>query len=445
MAKNAISVGASQNFPETTAGANLPVKGLDVLASFSSQGPTPDGRIKPDVVAPGQRITSAALGACNNVTREGTSYAAAVVAGAAALVRQYFADSYFPTGQSDPSLAFYTNPSAALVKAMLIHSAQPLLTGVTPSGTYESLSGQLPSGAQGYGRIQLDRVLYVNTPSFTSDYNLWMYEFPNAQPLATSKSQRNCFQVLPGSSYLKVTLVWTDPAAAPTAGALLVNDLDLVVYNQQGQSWRASTSNGEFDSSNNVEQIFIQNPQPGYYAIQVYGQRVTGTQDWASVITGNFTVADVCTADFDRFDSITNPVCANGCSGRGTCGPDGVCTCNQGYTGVDCSKSPCPSNCGGNGICNYETATCECGLDYDPTTACTTIKAPETPQAPPPAVEVQQSQEENIGLYVGVAVLGFVVGAVVFAVIGFFCAVRYLEKKRDEAAGSKGGNAQEMS
>ena len=59
-AKNIIGVGAAS--------------GASNLAGFSSRGPTPDGRIKPDLVAPGAGIVSAQSGSsCSTVTMSGTS------------------------------------------------------------------------------------------------------------------------------------------------------------------------------------------------------------------------------------------------------------------------------------------------------------------------------------------------------------------------------------
>jgi serine protease AprX len=60
-AKNVIATGASQNAPATLSSTyGLYAEGPDAMADFSSRGPCADGRIKPDVVAPGTWIASAA-------------------------------------------------------------------------------------------------------------------------------------------------------------------------------------------------------------------------------------------------------------------------------------------------------------------------------------------------------------------------------------------------
>ena len=56
----------------------------------------------------------------------GSSVSAALIAGSAALIRQYFADGSYPVGTKDVKNTIFQNPSASLVKAMLINSARPV-------------------------------------------------------------------------------------------------------------------------------------------------------------------------------------------------------------------------------------------------------------------------------------------------------------------------------
>ena len=62
--------------------------GTPQIASFSSRGPTADGRIKPDVVAPGIGVAAADLRGGGYRLRGGTSFAAPLVSGVCALLLQ---------------------------------------------------------------------------------------------------------------------------------------------------------------------------------------------------------------------------------------------------------------------------------------------------------------------------------------------------------------------
>ncbi len=146
-AKNCLTVGASENsrqsqfpdtygnwwpqkFPYAPFNSDGMVDSIDDIVAFSSRGPCEDGRRKPDVIAPGTFILSTrssqipsnnfAWGAYPPARNYymymgGTSMATPLVAGCAALVRQYLREIHQPS---------ISNPSAALVKAILIHSAQ---------------------------------------------------------------------------------------------------------------------------------------------------------------------------------------------------------------------------------------------------------------------------------------------------------------------------------
>ncbi len=143
-AKNALTVGASENNrPDQGAESDDP----NSVAGFSSRGPTADGRIKPDVVAPGTWILSVRAAQApdssfwGNFNQDyaymgGTSMATPLTGGAAAIVREWL----------NKTRGIVT-PSAALLKAVLVNGATQL-----PG---ESVA----SNNSGYGRVDLKNTL----------------------------------------------------------------------------------------------------------------------------------------------------------------------------------------------------------------------------------------------------------------------------------------------
>ena len=120
---------------------------FETLATFSSRGPRRgDGLLKPDVAAPGFRITSAGEGTGNRaLTISGTSMAAPHVAGATALLRQLY-----PTWSPEE------------IKALLMNSARPeIQTGFDANAGLES-----PTRA---GAGSIDLVNAVHTPALMFD------------------------------------------------------------------------------------------------------------------------------------------------------------------------------------------------------------------------------------------------------------------------------------
>ena len=268
-AKNVITVGASRN------GAQR-----HTMYTFGSRGPTNDctnahwtqpctnpGRIKPDVLAPGSSVTSGSDSGDTSYRADfGTSYAAPGIAGAAALVRDYFAQEIYPTESSDPPITNPIAPSAALIKAMLINSTVFLQDSSAYAGNaLEGLRDDAwPNYDQGYGRPALDTVLEP-----AGYRQLKVFENSTTQ-VATSETWerlvtlRNEWQA--PCSALRVTLVWTDPPPAFGAGRVLVNDLDLeVVYAGQSVVGNQGLIRKHLDPSqdeawdrlNNVEDVFI--------------------------------------------------------------------------------------------------------------------------------------------------------------------------------------------
>jgi subtilisin family serine protease len=268
-AKNVLAVAASGN------GAQA-----ESLCSGGA-GPTRDGRRKPEIVAPGCGLTSAAYTtACETATSSGTSMACPVVAGSAALVRQYFEEGRYPTGSPSPADSLAS--SGALVKATLLNGAADM----TGSAGYPGLR-------EGWGRLRLDDALYL--PGDARKLAV-LLDARNAVGLPTAVSDRFELEVLSPGEPLELTLVFTDPPAALMAAAAPVNDLDLELVTPDGTIYLGnvfdsalglSVRGGAPDPRNNVETILLPDPQPGPWRVRVRGSAVNqGLQGYALIATG---------------------------------------------------------------------------------------------------------------------------------------------------------------
>lgn len=279
-AKNVLAVGSTRAGP--AAGE---------MSIISSRGLTHDGRLKPDVTAPGAGVISADTDGdvqtdnCDTLVRTGTSQACAVTAGLAALVREYYDKGYHPTGAAVP--ADVIAPSAALLKASLIASAAPMETEAVPP----------PSGPQGWGRVLLDDVLY-----FPGDVRrLWLSDVAGGFTSPADPPDVYVLELLDGNEPLRVVLAWTDYPSNSAAAVNLVNDLDLEVVSPSAQlylgndfSGGVSTTGGSADRLNNVEAVRIDNPEPGIWTLRVRPHAVPQpTQGYALVATGRSPAAGI--------------------------------------------------------------------------------------------------------------------------------------------------------
>jgi len=271
-AKNTISVGAT-----------LRGTSANSMASFSSCGPTADGRIKPDLTMPGSGIISArndmnvATNNCATVSMSGTSMASPAAAGMAALVRQYYTDGNYPSGA--PVAADRFTPSAALIKATMLNSTKTM----TGTGT-----GAVPNNCQGWGRVLLDDSLF-----FTGQARQ-LLAFDDAGFPQGAAGQVKTFTVtVAAGQALRTTLAWTDFPSTPAASVNLNNDLDLAVSGPSGTflgnvfSASQSVTGGTADRRNNVEQVTLLAPAAGTYTVTVRAFNVpSSAQPFALVVSG---------------------------------------------------------------------------------------------------------------------------------------------------------------
>jgi subtilase family protein len=276
----------STNKNGVSVGATLRGTSADSMASFSSCGPTDDGRVKPDITIPGSSIVSAGndgnvtTNNCGTRTMSGTSMASPGATGLTALIRQYYTDGWYPTGAATPGNGF--TPSNALLKATLVNSAVQMSgSGTTP----------IPSSCQGWGRILLDNAL------FWSGDARKLTAVDDTAGFATGSvnvDKTFTYTVNSNAQPLKVTLAWTDFPSTPAANPHLNNDLDLIVTGPGGTfqgnvfSGGVSVAGGSPDRRNNLEQVLLAAPAAGSYTVTVRAINVpSGPQPFALVITGD--------------------------------------------------------------------------------------------------------------------------------------------------------------
>lgn len=238
-AKNIITVGNSEGLRQDLAGTNA--DNMDDLASDSSRGPATDGRIKPDVVAPGTAITGGRSGPVSlggnldgfHRWASGSSHSAAQISGVAALFASWYNSSVFST------------PTPSIIKAAIINSAVDLNGQGTSAG--------VPNGNEGWGRPNLKNMFRPGVNIKYSNEEITLNQ--------TGEGTQIVGSVADGTKPVRVTLVWTDPPGV--SDPALVNDLDLTVtvggtvYKGNVFANGVSVAGGAADTKNNVENVFL--------------------------------------------------------------------------------------------------------------------------------------------------------------------------------------------
>ena len=311
----------------------------DSMTAFSSWGPTDDGRIKPDVVAPGCEVgddfgvTSLAVGG-GYLALCGTSMSAPTVAGLAALVIQDFREQ-FP-GRDD------LRP--ATIKCLFAHNAVDV--------------GALgPDYQNGYGSVRVaDTIDFLRTGQFLEN------------ELGQSESRSLLVAVDPQDAGLKVTLTWDDVPATPNVTNALINDLDLRVYDPTGARyypWTLDPDNPSLpavrtraDHLNNMEQVMVDAPAPGLWLVQVFGFAIpAGPQTYSLCVSPR--PSEDCDGNglLDEDEILSNPELD--CSGNGLLD---VCE-------LDCDGNALVDSCeiadGLIGDCDLNGLSDSCGADCD--------------------------------------------------------------------------------
>ena len=246
-AKNVVAVGNHHN-----RGGGAP----STLSDGSSRGPTDDGRIKPDVTAPGSWVRSCRSQDADDISGSswtsqwyleysGTSMAAPNAAGASVLIREYLME-----------VAGRPSPQGALIKGMLILGAED--TG----------SRDIPNMNEGWGRVNLANSLIPGT-----DTGVWV---DDRNTIRSGQTREYDFNLSRGNTPFKAVLTWSDYPGSTWSSTQLQNNLDMVITAPDGTIYKGndfangrSTTGGDADDVNNVEVVLIDQADAGVWTVRI--------------------------------------------------------------------------------------------------------------------------------------------------------------------------------
>jgi hypothetical protein len=278
-AKNVISIGGVNHYNDTNP-AN------DCWCDTASIGPAADGRIKPDLNFFYDAIFTTRVGNSYTASFGGTSGATPMAAGAGGLVFQMWADNIYGNSPSGSSV-FEKRPHATTLKAIMVNTAEQF--------EFAGQAHDLTRVRQGWGAPNVLNVLDRAALTRIIDESSVLGELEFDAYAAT---------VAPGQPALKVTMVYADRAAVPSAMIHRVNDVTLRVVAPDGTEYWGnnglldspwSAAGGAPDALNTVENVFVENPDAGDWLIEVHAVEINmdvhsetpeDDQDYALVVYG---------------------------------------------------------------------------------------------------------------------------------------------------------------
>ena len=251
VAKNILVVGgvesSSNNFEDLSSIA--PISG-------SGFGPTDDGRIKPDIVAPASNLYTPISSANDAYTSSsgGTSAATGIVAGSVALLREHY-----------QALNSDTLSSASL-RAILTQTA-------------DDIGNKGPDYKTGWGLLNTERAARFISANSSNKTKAVLKD-----TLLSNSSSITISYEHSSSEPLIVTMAWTDPKGTipstyddPT-DVILVNDLDITISSPSATTylpWKLDRDNPSSlattgdNTVDNIEQVVIEDAESGTYTITV--------------------------------------------------------------------------------------------------------------------------------------------------------------------------------
>jgi hypothetical protein len=281
--------------PPATAKNHITVGALnsnnDSMTSFSSWGPTDDGRMKPDISGPGcQSDQDGGVTSCSAASNTayttycGTSMASPTVCGMTALMLQDYRVQF---GGPDPR--------NSTLKILLAHTAVDLFNVG-------------PDHQSGYGSVRVkDAIDYMRTGQFIEETDM-----------SQGATKTYTVNVPPGTPKLKITLAWDDVPGTPNVNPALVNDLDLLVFDPsstRAYPWTLNPTNPSASAvrtaenhRDNIEQVVVDNPAAGNWTVEVFGFNVPqGPQPFSVCGTPNLSEQGVTISFPSGVPTVLNP------------------------------------------------------------------------------------------------------------------------------------------
>lgn len=244
------------------------------MCVFSSRGPLNDGRIAPMIVAPGSLIYSTINPGSSIGAMSGTSMAAPIVSGAAAVFRQYLREVY----EID-------SPTAALMRAGLILASKTLAPGQFGTGAMQEIPNESPNSVEGWGALRLGEMLKGG------ESQMEVLGFEDRIRLKQT-GEEQIFEVKDlFIGEFSVVLSWIDaPAKTGTKQAVLQNDYDLELISPSGKTYSLG------DHTNPIERltVSVSAAEMGTWTIKVRANRITtdGTGNLAAIAWRAITLDD---------------------------------------------------------------------------------------------------------------------------------------------------------
>ena len=257
------------------------------IASSSSQGPTDDGRIKPDIAGRGTNVYS-----CDDVTESsygqstGTSMAAPGVAGSLLILQEHY---------NNLNSSFMRSST---LKGLVCHTA----TDDAENPNVSAIPYPGPDPFWGWGLLNAKFAAQTIIDAQTNAAIVEEKTLNNGEIYSFTVN-------VSGSEKLMATICWTDLAGQLQNGILnsttpaLVNDLDIRITdsdNNEYLPWKLDLSNLPYaikgdNIVDNIERVEVDLPTTGQYTITISHKGIipgttpgsVGIQEYSLIVTGS--------------------------------------------------------------------------------------------------------------------------------------------------------------